>query len=623
VLHAGSLAEALQLVHACSARWRDRAAAQSGVSLAGKSAKYASVTDTNLIQRAKRWANDDLDPDTKQELLDLIEAGRQAEIEDRMAGPLVFGTAGLRGIVGAGPNRMNRAVVARTTAGLAEHLIASVDEAKGRGVVIGYDARRMSRAFAEQTASILAGRGMVAHLFPDLATTPQTAFATTALGAAAGIVITASHNPPEYNGYKVYWDNGAQIVPPQDRLIADRIDAAGPAIGLPALPLDEARRRGLLRDVDPSVTDQYLQRIEALSIHREGRDGMRIVYTPMHGVGLKTTAEALRRAGFDHVVPVEGQAEPDGEFPTVRFPNPEEPGAMDLAFAAARAERAHLILANDPDADRLAVAVPGRDGEGFVPLSGNQVGVLLAHYLIAYHPNPPRDRLFVTTIVSSPMLGAMARQEGARYEETLTGFKWIANRAMAVEKETGATFVSGYEEAQGYTVGTVVRDKDGVSAAVVFAEMAAYLRAKGRGVLDELEVMYRKYGLFVSRQVSRWHRGLDGAARIRAIMASLRASPPREVGSLTVVAVRDYERQVRTTNSGEQEPLGLPKSNVLAFELEGGSRVVARPSGTEPKIKFYFDLREDVGDEEFAEAEARTARKLDDLVEAFVAVAER
>ena len=570
------------------------------------------------MERAKRWAENDIDPEARDELLELVRRGQDADVEDRMAGPLVFGTAGLRGILGAGRNRMNRAVVARTTAGLAKHLLASFPDAAERGVVVGYDARRMSRAFAEQAAQVLAGHGIVAHLFPELATTPQTAFATTDLGAVAGVMVTASHNPPEYNGYKVYWNNGAQIIPPQDSEIAACIDAAGPAKDLPSTPLEQARARGLVRDVDPAVTERYLLAIEQLSIHPEGRDGMRIVYTPMHGVGRKTAIEALRRAGFENVIPVAKQADPDGEFPTVRFPNPEEPGAMDLAFATARESRADLILANDPDADRLAVAVPDRTGGGYSQLSGNQVGVLLAHYLLVHHPNPPSDRLFVTTIVSSPMLGAMARQEGARYEETLTGFKWIANRALVVERETGTTFITGYEEALGYTVGTIVRDKDGVSAAAVFAEMAAYLRSQNRTVLDELETMYRKYGLFVSRQVSNWHRGLDGAERIQSIMSALRASPPERVAGLDVVALRDYQQQTRTERGGTTTPLQLPKSNVLSFELAGGSRIVARPSGTEPKIKFYFDHRETVGDETMEAAEARAEEKLSALVEAFV-----
>lgn len=538
-----------------------------------------------------------------------------------MAGPLEFGTAGLRGVLGPGPNRMNRAVVTRTTAGLAAHLLASFADAAVRGVVVGYDARRMSREFAEQTARVLAGKNIVAYLFPTLCTTPQVAYATTQLGAVAGIMITASHNPPEYNGYKVYWRNGAQIISPQDKLISASIDEAPQADQIDAPSLDAAREKGLVRIVSDVITERYLRAIEQLAIHPNVGTDLRIVYTPMHGVGRKTALEALRRAGFSNVELVVEQADPNGEFPTVHFPNPEEPGALDLAFAKAKKVNADLIIANDPDADRLAVAVPKADGSGFLPLSGNQVGVLLANYFLAYNPYPPAKSLFVTTIVSSPMLGVMAQQNGALYEETLTGFKWIANRAMEVESETGATFVTGYEEALGYTVGTVVRDKDGVSAAAVFAEMAGYLRSQGRTILQELEAMYRKYGLFLSRQVSQWHKGVDGASKIESMMTALRQRPPKQVAKLGVLAVRDYQNKVRTDRDGKQSSLTLPASNVLAFELEGASRIIARPSGTEPKIKFYFDYREPIdANETLDDAQQRATAKLDEIVDAFLKI---
>ncbi len=572
-----------------------------------------AVIPSHLLQRAQRWLSDDIDDSARAELQAVIDRGDEADLADRLAGPLEFGTAGLRGILGAGPNRMNRAVVVRTTAGLGRYLLEQHAQAASRGVVIGYDARRMSRAFAEEAARTLAAAGIAVHLFPQRCTTPQTAFATTYVGAVAGVMITASHNPPEYNGYKVYWANGAQIIPPHDKGISDCIDAVDGARQVPRLTLDEARARGLLHDVEPSVTRAYLSRIEQLSLHEQGRDGLRIVYTPLHGVGFETASEALKRAGFSTVEPVPEQVEPDGNFPTVRFPNPEEPGALDLAFKLAEARSAHLIIANDPDADRLSIAVPRPEG-GFVQLSGNQVGVLLAHYLLTERADAPRDRLVVTTIVSSPMLGVIARALGVRYAETLTGFKWIANRAMEIEAQTGATFVAGYEEALGYTVGTVVRDKDGVSAAAVFAELTAWYRLQGRSVLDELERLYRRYGLFVSRQASLWHRGVDGAARISAIMAGLRAAAPERIGGLRVEAVRDYEASLRKSADGSTSRLDLPRSNVLAFELEGGNRVVARPSGTEPKIKFYFDVTERVAaDESLEQATRRAERRLDDL----------
>jgi phosphomannomutase len=584
----------------------------------------ATVLDSDTKKRAQRWAEDDVDHASRDELLALIARDDAEEVKDRMAGPLAFGTAGLRGILGAGSNRMNRAVVARTTAGLAKHLVDRFPDAKDRGVVVGYDGRRMSHTFALETASVLAGAGLVAHLFPTLCTTPQTAFATCDLNAVAGVMITASHNPPEYNGYKVYWSNGAQIIPPHDALIAAAIDQAGPARNLPRMEVSAALDAGRVRYVADDVTTRYLDAVAGLSIHKEGRAGMRIVYTAMHGVGYATARAALRRAGFDDVIPVTAQVEPDGDFPTVRFPNPEEPGAMDLAFASARENDADLILANDPDADRLAVALPNRARDGFVQLTGNQVGVLLAHYMLAKHPVPPADRLVVTTIVSSPMLGVIAKALGARYAETLTGFKWIANRALELERQTGSTFVAGYEEALGYTVGTVVRDKDGVGAAAVFAELAAVLRADGKTVLDQLEELYRTYGLFVSRQVSQWYRGIDGVEQIASIMQGLRQSPPTSVGAFEVIAIRDYKLQVRTELGGAVTPLELPSSNVLAFDLLGGSRIIARPSGTEPKIKFYFDHCEQVSpSESVVVAEQRANRRMGELAEAFVKLASR
>jgi phosphomannomutase len=578
--------------------------------------------DEALRHRIERWIAEDIDETTKAELRAALGAGDEKDLEDRMAGPLEFGTAGLRGVLGAGPNRMNRAVVVRTSAGLARYVLANVPHAATRGVVVGFDGRRMSRELAAETAGVLAGAGVVAHLFPDLCTTPQTAFATAHLGAAAGIMVTASHNPPEYNGYKVYWENGAQIIPPLDRGIAEAIEQAPPANLVARMPLEQARAEGLVREVRDEVTREYLDRVAALSIRADGREGFRIAYTPMHGVGARTALAAFERAGFRDVVCVPEQVEPDGEFPTVRFPNPEEPGALELAFALATRERASLVIANDPDADRLAVAVPSRDARGWVQLTGNQVGILLACYLLEEHPSPPADRLVVTTVVSSPMLGAIAGRLGVRYAETLTGFKWIANKAMQIERATGSSFVFGYEEALGYTAGTVVRDKDGVSAAALFAELAAHHRAAGRSVLDALERIYRRHGLYLSRQRSVVHKGLDGAAEIRAAMSRLRDEPPRRIGSLEVEATRDYERGVRRTRHGGSTGLDMPASNVLAFELEGGSRVIARPSGTEPKIKFYFDVCERVDAiEPFAQAEARARAMLDGLEEAFVRLA--
>jgi phosphomannomutase len=603
--------------------------------------------ERDLRARAERWIEDDIDPDAQKELRAILAQPDLAatDLADRFAGSLEFGTAGLRGVIGAGPNRMNRAVVLRTTDGLARYLLsqaarsAEIGDVKSRGVVIGFDGRHMSRVFAEDAACVLASHGIRAHVFDDLAPTPLTAFAIGELGAAAGVMVTASHNPREYNGYKAYWTNGAQIIPPIDVGIAAAIATAPAAHTVPRMELEAARTAGLVVSVPPTVVTAYLARVRAMTVHAPSEKGraLSIVYTPMHGVGGKLARRAFDQAGFSRVAFVPEQEEPDADFPTVLFPNPEEKGAMDLSFALGRKEGAELVLANDPDADRLAVAVPKNDApSGFLQLTGNEVGVLLGHYLLTEQKERGADRLVLVSIVSSPLLGVIAKALGVAYEETLTGFKWIANRAMELEK-TGKRFVFGYEEALGYTIGDVVRDKDGVSAAVVMAEMVAWLRDSGRTLTDQLESIHRTYGLFVSSQVNITRPGASGVAEIKGIMSRLRASRPRSFGKHEVAIVRDYDAQTEThldgtsaaeprrgphQTDGRTEKLVLPRSNVLAFELAGGSRIIARPSGTEPKIKFYFDVREAVrAGEPMAAAEGRANGVMEELKRLFVAVA--
>jgi phosphomannomutase len=584
-----------------------------------------------LLERAERWLAHDPDPQARAELAALIERARSstldaanacADLGDRFAGPLEFGTAGLRGLLGAGESRMNRAVVRRTTFGLGRYLLAQDETAaRARGVVIGYDGRRLGRELAEDTACVLAALGIPAKVTPRPCPTPLLAFAVLDGDAAAGVMVTASHNPPPYNGYKVYWGNGAQIIPPHDKGIAAYIAAAPEANAIPCPSLAEVEQRGLVARFGDDVERRYLDAVRALAVRSDGDRALAIVYTPLHGTGNRVARAALAEAGFTDVTTVPEQAEPDGAFPTVPFPNPEEKGALDLAFALARQREAPLVIANDPDVDRLALAV--RDGAGrYVQLTGNQVGALLGHYVLTEGARAEGDRLVVASLVSSPMLGVIARSLGVRYEETLTGFKWITNRAMEIERETGARFVFGFEEALGYTVGTVVRDKDGISAATLAAELAAVRRAEGKTLLDELDVLARRYGLFVSGQRSITKPGADGLAEIGAIMKHLREAPPARLGAWEVLATSDYQTRRRTANDGVVTPLSLPSSNVLGFELEGGSRVIARPSGTEPKIKFYFDLREPIAaGEAVADAERRAEAKMAELATAFLAAA--
>lgn len=573
----------------------------------------------DLRARAERWMADDPDPATRSELRALLARSDldATDLADRFAGSLEFGTAGLRGVIGAGPNRINRAVVARATWGLAQEVLASVPRARERGVVVGGDARRMSRELSEDTAAILAAAGLRVVLFRQPVPTPLVGFAVKRLGAAAGVVVTASHNPPEYNGYKVYWENSAQIVPPVDARIAAAIARAPAATGVERPPLEELVRRGLVVDAPADIEQGYIDAILALSVHpSEGDRRLVVVYTPMHGVGDALARRALAAAGFTDVTSVPEQQKPDGAFPTVAFPNPEEPGVMDLSFALAKTRGAALVLANDPDADRLAAAIPAPAG-GFRQLTGNELGVALGHYLLTERP-VTRPRAVLASIVSSPLLGRIATDLGVKYEETLTGFKWIANRSIELERE-GYEVVFGYEEALGYCVGGVVRDKDGISAALLAAELAAVLRGRGRTIADALEDIARRWGVFASSQVNVTRKGASGTAAIRAMMAALRASPPSRIAEDDVAAVSDYESGERVESAtGACTALTLPKSNVLTFDLASGSRVIARPSGTEPKAKFYFDVREGVREgEPVAEAAARAAGAMKRLAEAF------
>jgi len=562
---------------------------------------------------ARRWAELDPDRATAAELDALIAAAEgggatataaAAELADRFAGRLEFGTAGIRGVLAAGPMRMNQLLVRQVTAGLATYVLAHVPDARARGVVIGHDARHKSRLFAEETAAVFLGAGFRVLLAYQEWPTPVTAWAVRARGAAVGVMVTASHNPPAYNGYKVYWENGAQIIPPHDTGIAaciDDVDVEHVALGDLAVARAAGDVAGGLVELGPDLEDAYLAEVLKLQVAPAVPRDLRIVYTPLHGVGAHLVERALAAGGFAHVVTEPSQRAPDGDFPTVAFPNPEEKGAMDAVLALAHAERADLVLANDPDADRLAAAIPdAASPTGYRMLTGDQVGVLLADYLLTLVPTD-RPRLVACSVVSSQLLRYLATAHGAESRATLTGFKWIANVAMAWTAETGGRFVLGYEEALGYSVGELVADKDGVSAALLFAELTAWNRARGKSVADHLDDLYRRVGLFVTEQVSITAAGAAGLAAIQRAMAAFRAAPPRELGGVAVDEVSDLAR-------GEG---GFPPSDVLIYTLAGGRRVIMRPSGTEPKLKSYYEVRAVVGDGEAMDA-AR-ARGLADL----------
>ena len=572
------------------------------------------------LAEAKAWIGEDPDPITRQELQVLLDANDLTEVRERFASRLAFGTAGIRGTIGAGPGRMNRALVRRVTAGLAHYLLDVAPECRKRGVVIARDARRMSREFAEDTASVLAGAGIPVHVFADPVPTPVCAFAVTALKASGGVMITASHNPPADNGYKVYWENGAQIIPPHDQGISRAVDAVGALGSIPLVDAEEAQKRGLFTLVPDSIDRSYFENILALRKHPETtpKSEHRIVYTPLHGVGGWWVKEAFARAGVNGLRMVPEQAEPHPDFPTVRFPNPEEPGAMDLAIALAERENAELVLANDPDADRLAVGVRERSG-AFRLLSGNELGLLLAYYLLTEKP-PSGPKAVMTTVVSSSLLRRMAEAFGVEYAETLTGFKWIANKALEL-KSKGITFVFGFEEALGYTAGEVVRDKDGVSTALLTADMALYLKSEGNDLFDQLERIYRRFGLAVSGQRSVVLPGSEGLVTMRAITAGLRERPPGKIAGKSVLVRTDLENGTRWEQDGGIKKMDLPPSDVLIFELEGGSRVIVRPSGTEPKIKYYFEHIETMREGEAIEqARNRAEVRLKELENGFLSL---
>jgi len=552
-----------------------------------------------LRARVEAWIEDDPDERDRAELRALLagasdgDGDAEAELADRFAGRLTFGTAGLRGAVGAGPNRMNRAVVREATAAVAGWLLGTLGASETPEVVVGCDARHRSAEFMDEAARVLAGGGIRVHLLPRPGPTPLLAFAVRHLGVGAGIMITASHNPPADNGYKLYLSDGAQVIPPVDGEIEGRIAALGPLAAIPVARLDDLL---IVRHGD-EVATAYLDAVAGAAVASVNAD-LTVVYTPMHGVAGDLMLRAIARAGFGRPRVVKAQADPDPDFPTVAFPNPEEPGALDLALADARALGADLVLASDPDGDRLAVAVPAPDRPAGAPgapgwrvLTGDQLGALLGAYLLGTVadgavPDGASGTLplVATTIVSSTLLSKIAAAAGARYQETLTGFKWISR---AADGQPDATFVFGYEEALGYEVGTIVKDKDGIGAALAVLGLAAMAKARGgtlAGTYDDLE---RAHGVHLTEQLSL------RISRPAEVMRRIRGTPPSILGDFPVAAVTDF------ANAGT----GLPASDVLSYTLSDsdpntrGARVVIRPSGTEPKVKAYLEVTGPPGDD--------------------------
>ncbi|PTP82430.1 phospho-sugar mutase [Vibrio splendidus] len=566
------------------------------------------------MQDAMNWLARDPDPRTREELQHLIDEGMHDELEDRFTQRLEFGTAGLRGKVGCGPNRMNRLVIQETATGLGHYLIEHVANASIRGVVVGYDGRLDSKQFAIDTASVLTALGIKVYLTSDVAATPIVAFGIEHFNAAAAVVVTASHNPPEYNGFKVYWENGAQIIPPHDAGIAGEIDVASTK-PIPLMSLSDAETQDKLVWLTEGYYQTYRAAInQSPYVSKEIESAnTTITYTAMHGVGAKMAEDLLHDAGFHKVFSVAEQREPDGNFPTVNFPNPEEKGAMDLVVNLAKSVDADIACANDPDADRFAVAVrtddtARTDDASYKMLTGDQVGVLFAHYLLS-KPHT-KNQLVGNSIVSSTLLEKVAQSHGATYFQTLTGFKWLANIGMQLEDEQNE-FLFAYEEALGYTIGTQVRDKDGLSAIVVFAQLVEELKSQGRTVWDLLAQISFEHGVHTNAQRS---IALDPDSP--SIGSKLRAAQPKAINGVAISVIEDLQSSLRFVIGGNTEAINLPSSDVLIYHLEDGTRIIVRPSGTEPKVKVYYEtVTKFEGTETYEDTRLRGEEDMSKLIE--------
>lgn len=535
------------------------------------------------------------DEETKKELESI--KGDENEIKERFYTELEFGTAGLRGIIGAGINRMNVYTVRKATQGLANYINKQGKASKG--VAIAFDSRRMSPEFADVAALCLAANGIKAYVFESLRPTPELSYAVRKLSCIAGINITASHNPPEYNGYKVYWEDGAQITPPHDSGIMDEVKAITDFSVCKTMEKEEAKKQGLYEVIGAAIDDAYMEELKKQVIHWDsikevGKD-ITIVYTPLHGTGNIPARRVLKEIGFDHVYVVPEQELPDGEFPTVSYPNPEAKEAFALALSLAKEKNADLVLATDPDADRLGVYVKDTKSGEYICLTGNMSGCLLADYEISQRKEMdgklPEDGALIKTIVTSNMADAIAKYYGVNLIEVLTGFKFIGQQILGFETKGTGTYLFGFEESYGCLIGTHARDKDAIVATMALCEAAAYYKTKGKTLWDAMIDMYERYGYYKDNVVSIEKKGMEGLAEIKRIMDTLREKMPESFGSYKVVSTRDYQKDIiKDLATGEEKPTGLPKSNVLYFDMTDNVWLCVRPSGTEPKIKLYYGV---------------------------------
>ena len=560
------------------------------------------------------WLNDDyFDAATREELRGI--AGDEKEIEDRFYKELEFGTGGLRGVIGAGTNRMNTYTVRKATQGLANYIIKQ--GGKDKGVAIAYDSRRKSPEFADEAALCLAANGIKAYVFDALRPTPELSFALRTLNCISGIVITASHNPPEYNGYKAYWEDGAQVTAPKDREIIEEVKNVTDYHEVKTMSKEDAIAAGLYQVNGKEIDDAYMVELKKQIIHpeiiKEVADDIKIVYSPFNGTGNVPVRRILSELGFKNVYVVPEQEMPDPDFTTLEYPNPEDPKAFTLALKLAKEKNADIVLATDPDADRLGIyALDTKSGE-YIPFTGNMSGMLIAEYILRERTNTgkmPENPALVTTIVTTNMAGAIARDYNVKFIEVLTGFKFIGEQIKLFEQTGSNNYVFGLEESYGCLAGTHARDKDAVVAVMCLCEMAAWCKKNGITVWDQMLNLYEKYGYYKETQYAITLKGIDGAAQITEMMNRLRSNPPRNFGDLTVKEFRDYDRDVAVNLETRQEKsTGLPKSNVLYFDLSNDSWCCARPSGTEPKIKFYMGVKGD----SLEDAKARVEKLTEDL----------
>ncbi len=569
------------------------------------------------LEEYKRWCEGpEFDEETKKELLSIKDDVK--EIEDRFYKELEFGTAGLRGVIGAGTNRMNKYTVGKATQGLANYILEQGSQDKG--VAISYDSRRMSKEFSIQTALILCANGIKTYLFENLRPVPELSFAVRELGCTAGVMITASHNPPKYNGYKVYWDDGAQIVEPRDKEIIAKVRAVDNFSDIKEITKKEAQEKGLLNFIGTEMDDKYLEILKAKVLNpeivkKEGKT-LKVVYTPLHGTGNTIAERLLNEIGIENVYVVPEQKEPDGEFPTVSYPNPEDKAAFKLALELADKVDADVVLATDPDADRLGIFAKDAKTGKYMEYTGNMSALLIAEYRISQMQEKgilPEDGMIITTVVSSNLTQAIANNYGLDCIEVLTGFKNIGKIMRQEEEKNGKKYVFGFEESYGCLIGDYARDKDGIAAVMALCEAACYYKSKGKTLWDAMEDIYKKYGYYKETQVAIVLEGAEGAEKIKEMMTNMRNTPVEKIGNYAVLNFKDIDRDfAKNMVTGEETTTGLPKSNVLYYGLEDDSWCCIRPSGTEPKIKLYMGVK--------GSSEEDAIQKLDELKNAMVAI---